>query len=204
MHLHSSSFYCKLFSLTCALSMLSACAPMLAGGATGVIASNPKSISTVADDAWIRTQVTGLLTGSPQPDMMLNIHVEVSEGRVLLTGQTRNQDTAREAVRLAWEVRGVKEVINGIHLTDAKTIADTASDGWILTQIKSHLLFNQRVRSVNFTIEVENSVVYLLGTARDGGELQTVTDIISHVSGVERVVSYVRLKDSKPSVKLGK
>jgi osmotically-inducible protein OsmY len=193
-----------LVSLTCALSLLSGCAPMLAGSATGVVASNPKDLGQVSTDAWIKTQIVQALTVSPQPDMMLNIHVEVNNGRVLLTGQTLNQDTAREAVRLAWEVRGVKEVMNSIQLTHAKTIADTASDGWILAQIKSHLFFNQRVRSINYTIEVENGIVYVLGTARDGNELQIVTHTISRVSGVQRVVSYVRTRDSKPSVKIGK
>ena len=34
------------------------------------------------------------------------------EGRVLLTGLVGEQETRIEAVRLVWEVEGVKEVIN--------------------------------------------------------------------------------------------
>jgi osmotically-inducible protein OsmY len=192
-----------LVAALCSLVMLNGCATMVAGSATGFVAANPKDVGKMADDAWIKTQVVEKLTVSPQPDIMLNIHVEVNNGRVLLTGQTRDQDTAREAMRLAWEVQGVKEVINGIQLTQAKTIADTASDGWILAQIKSHLLFDRSIRSINYTIEVENGVVYVMGTARNGSELQSVTYTISRVAGVKRVVSFARLKDTKPIAKIG-
>lgn len=196
----SRSFVYALLIGSC---VLSGCATVAVGTATGVVASNPKDIPTVANDAWIRTQINTLLLTSSVKELVVDVHVEVSEGRVLLTGQTKDRQTAREAVSLAWSVEGVREVMNSIRLSEPKSVVNSASDMWIMTQVKSKLFFDQRIRSINYTVEVEDGVVYLLGTARDGSELQRATYAASKTSGVKRVVSYVRTQDSKPIAKIG-
>ena len=51
--------------------------------------------------------------------------VEVHEGRVLLAGQVEHPAMRVEAVRLAWQVDGVREVIDEIQVAEPKTSATT-------------------------------------------------------------------------------
>src|SRR5690606_17590191 len=115
-------------------------------------------------------------------------------GRVLLTGKVNTPDTKVTAVRLAWQPNGVREVIDEIVVTDKDSIGDLTNDTWITTQVKSKLLFNKDVRSINYSVETVNAVVYLIGIARSQAELETATAIASTVKGVKRVISHVRLE----------
>ena len=57
------------------------------------------------------------------------------------------------------------------------------------------MLFDQDVRSVNYSIETVNQVIYLMGVAQDEAELQRVVDHARNVAYVRRVVSYVQMKE---------
>jgi len=52
-----------------------------------------------------------------------------------------------------------------------------ASDAWISTQIESKLLFTKDIKSVNYSVETIDGVVYLMGIAQDREELDAVTQI---------------------------
>ena len=67
-------------------------------------------------------------------------------------------------------------------------------DTWISAQIRSNLVFNSQVRSVNYTIDTVNGSVYLIGSARTQAELDRVTDAARNVPYVKRVVSYVEIR----------
>ena len=75
---------------------------------------------------------------------------------------------------------------------------DTASDDWITTSVRSQLVLDPNVRSVNYTIDTANGSVYLIGSARSQGELDRATQIARYVPGVRRVVSYVEIRAGSP------
>ena len=99
------------------------------------------------------------------------------------------------AVRLAWTVKGVREVIDEIQVNDKSGLADFARDSWIGAQIRSRLLLEKNLRSVNYSVEAVNGVVYLMGIAQDQNELDKATYIASTTAYVKQVVSHVILKD---------
>ena len=82
-------------------------------GSTMVIAEGDKSLGSTIDDATIKIMVSGKLL-KEEKNLFLDIDVKVTEGRVLLTGIVQKQESRISAVRKAWEVEGVKEVINEI------------------------------------------------------------------------------------------
>lgn len=57
------------------------------------------------------------------------------------------------------------------------------------------MLFDNDIQSVNFGIKTVSGKVYLMGIAQDPAELKRVTDLARNVDGVNKVISYVRLKD---------
>lgn len=177
--------------------LLPACVPLLVAGGTetAYVASQERSVGGAVDDAGILLAIKGLYAKKDFKDLLANVEIKSVEGRVLLTGNVDKPDSQIEAVRLAWQVNGVKEVINEIQVNDKSTFANYARDVWITTQVKSRLIFGKQIRSVNYSAITVNQVVYLMGIAQNQDELDRVTYVASTTSYVQRVVSYVRLKD---------
>lgn len=170
-------------------------AALLAGGTeTAVVVAQERSVGGAVDDAGILIQIKNLYAKTDFKDLLVNVEVKSVEGRVLLTGNVDKTETQIEAVRLAWQVDGVREVINEIQVNDKSGIWNYARDVWISTQIRTRLVLEKGVRSINYSVITVNQVVYLTGIAQDRKELDKVTYIASTTNYVQRVVSYVRLK----------
>lgn len=179
------------------LTLSSACVPLMIGAGTesAVVVAQERSVGNAVDDAGILVQLKNLYAKEDYKDLFANVEIKVVEGRVLLTGNVDKPETQIEAVRLAWTVDGVKEVINETQINDKAGIVNYAQDLWISTQIKSRLLFAKDIRSINFSMITVNQVVYLMGIAQDRTELEKATYICSTTNHVKQVISYVRMKD---------
>lgn len=186
-------------SLIPAVSLLlltTGCVPLAVGGAAtgGVAVAQERSVGSAIDDTAIRTRIWNRYLHSDTPNLYSNIAVKVVEGRVLLTGPVDSADSAARAVQLAWEVEGVREVINEITITERADHSKFPQDAWITTQVKSRLLAEKGVRSINYTIETVHGVVYIMGLAQSEDELARVLNVASRVKGVTQVISHARLK----------
>lgn len=132
------------------------------------------------------------------------IDVTINEGRVLLTGVVEKEINARKAVNLAWQIQGVKEVIDEIQIvknfrifrTSKQYVKDTAITG----NIEAQILLHKNIHSVNYAVTTVNNVVYLLGVAQSNSEIYRITNIAAKVKNVSKVVSHIILKnDSRRS-----
>ncbi|KJB97146.1 hypothetical protein N826_29875 [Skermanella aerolata KACC 11604] len=177
-----------------AMLMMSGCAPLIVGGAatTAVVAaSQPRGLGGAISDTEIQAQINHFWF-QHSTDMHSRLSTNVNQGTVLLTGRAKDPEMRLDAVRLAWQANGVKEIINEIVVDDGSTLTDSARDTWIGTQLRSKLMFDRDVSSINYSIETVNGVVYLMGNARDPAELERVTGHARSLPYVKRVVSYVR------------
>lgn len=111
----------------------------------------------------------------------------------MLTGSVAKYTYAIKAVKIAWSIEGVKEVINELEVGD-KDIKTRAGDSWIATKVRTKLLFQKGVHSINYTVDVNNGIVYLIGIAKTKKELDLAINIAREVRGVREVVSHVTLK----------
>ena len=128
--------------------------------------------------------------------IFFNVSVDVVEGRILLTGTVNQIDQRIEATKLAWGIVGVIEVINEIQINNDESILDYADDLIMKTKINARLLLEQDVLNINYSVEVVNGIVYLIGIAQNQVELDIVITISKNTYGVQNVISYVRLKDN--------
>ena len=169
----------------------------LAGGgaSVAVAVAQERTVGTALDDSVITIQINEALFKF-NFDLLQAVGVEVVEGRVLLTGSVEKPEQRVDAVRLAWQVDGVKEVLNEIQVTDRGGLIDIAVDTWISTQLRSKLLLDTDVLAINYNIETVNGVVYMIGIAQDQNELARVTNHARTIENVRKVVSHVRLKDA--------
>lgn len=179
-----------------ALHALSGCVPaVVAGaGAGATVAVQERSAGQAVDDYAIWTKIRHLYLQSGRDGLGAGVNVEVVEGRVHLTGKVPTPQARLDAAKLAWDANGVRTVTNDIEVDDTSSLGDYAKDKWIFTQMKARLLAEKGVRSVNYSVEVVNAVVYIMGVAQNGEELDRVVRVARSIPGVKNVVIHARIK----------
>jgi len=203
--LHSISALACAIALPLALSSaLSGCAGVLVVGGLGAAAgggyaaAQERGFNGAADDFAIKTAVE---QGLMQAELQMrgsSVATTVYDGRVLLTGRVANPELKAAAEQVANKTRGVRSLYDEIEVAPPQGVWDTASDDWITTRVRSEMVLDPAVRSVNYTIDTTNGSVYLIGSARSQGELDRATQIARYVPGVRRVVSYVEIRGGSP------
>lgn len=173
---------------------LTGCAPLVIGGAgtAAVVATEHRGFGGFVSDTEIRARINYLWV-QHSLELANRIGLTIDQGRVLLTGRAKDAQMRLDAVRLAWQADGVKEVINEIQIDNDSGIIDSARDTWITTQLRSRITFDADIHSQNYSIDTVDGVVYLMGVATSQAELDRVTQHARSVANVQRVVSYVRL-----------
>jgi len=159
-----------------------------------LIDKEERSFNNYVEDTIIVAQLKNEYFSNNE-NIFFQVSVEVIEGRVLLTGNVEQIDERIEATKLAWGIKGVNEVINEIQISNDEGILDYADDLIMKTKINAKLLLEKNILNLNYSVEVVNGIVYLIGIAQDQKELDAVTEISKNTYGVTSVISYVRLKD---------
>ncbi len=185
----------KLLLSLCASSLLlTGCmgAAVGAGAALGVSAAKEGGLQTSIKDEAIRIKISDLWF-KRSTDIFGKLNLTVNQGRVLVTGVVQNPEDRVEAIRLAWQPKGVKQVINEIRIGNSSSFGSYAQDTWIAGQLRTRLTFEKYVQSINYSIEVVQGTVYLMGVAQDQQELDRTIGIARRIKGVKEVISYVKL-----------
>jgi osmotically-inducible protein OsmY len=178
----------------CALAIVGGLA---AAGGAGYAADQERGVGGTAKDFSIKTDVQSAWIKA-DPAMQADLNVTVYEGRTLLTGIAPTPEMKAQAQEIASRVSGVRTVYNEIEVSPPEGAWNSAKDAWITSQVKSDLVFDTHVRSVNYSIETVNSSVYLIGSARSQDELNSATTMARYVPGVKRVVSFVEIRPGAP------
>ena len=165
-----------------------------AGAVTGTAAMQDRGIKGAANDTGIRAEINHYWLEKDHK-MWMSLNLQVYEGRVLVSGTAPTEDVRSDAIQLAWKAKYVREVINEVEVTNEGGIVNYGRDTAIETELNARLLFAKEVQSVNYSVEVVNGVIYLLGIAQSQTELDRVLDIARNIGNVKRVVSHVIMKD---------
>lgn len=186
-------------------------APFLLVGYGALTACSPvgTAIGAAAYTADLATQERGLYQGLDDNRMWIainarfaaadlgvaqNVHLQVQEGRVLLSGVVQTQEQRLAAVKAAWEEPGVREVINHVEVENARDLGQIAQDEYLARRVWITLFVDRGVRANNYSVECIDNVVYLIGVGQDKSEVQRVIDHARDVAYVRDVKNYVRLK----------
>jgi len=127
--------------------------------------------------------------------LFADVNITVIEGRVHLSGSVPTSEDRITATRLAWATPHVREVANDLEVTSETDLFDVARDRWISAQVRTRILTDGAVRDVNYTIDTQNRVVYILGIAQNRDELDRVLAHARAVPEANRVVNHAVLKD---------
>ena len=124
---------------------------------------------------------------------IINVGIEVYEGRVLLTGYLPSEVMRAEANRLTWKIPGVKDVFNEI-LIGKTNIKNLTLDSWITAQLTSKITLDKKILAINYSNESVGGTVYLIGLAQNQIELDRVVAHARNIKYVRKVINYVRVK----------
>lgn len=186
----------------CLPGLLSGCLAVAAAGtgsSIGYVATEDRSLRQNADDIVTCTQAIQLWA---QFNTRLNddLNCHTYDGRMLVTGNVPSDAWRDEAIKRAWRAKNVKEVYDEITVGPGTGFMSDAHDAVTTQKLKAELLTDPDVHSNNYIVTTENRVVYIIGSARSETEKQRVIDRARAMSGVRRVITYIRIDSNAPVV----
>jgi len=181
-------------ALACALP-LSGCVVAAIGGAgaVGMGAAEERGFEASVDDSKIKTDITAAYVDNGFT-LFNEVTITVTEGRVVLTGSVEEAKTRVDAVKLAWQAAGVRQVVDEIQVTKEAGFGSSVQDAWIANKLRTQLMFDADVKNINYTVDVVNGTVYLMGIAQNQAELNRVIALARDTADVKKVVNHVMLK----------
>lgn len=188
------SFIFSTFLLISSALALSGCVNAAIGIGTAAVAASTteKGLSTSVSDSVIQAKLSDSFIQTSQ-SLFLNVETAVNNGSVLLTGKLKTQEEKITATRLSWEIKGVREVINEIHLSGTSSLKSSAKDLAASAQLRAALIRDPEISSLNFSIDVVNGIVYLSGVAESEQERERVVAHAQELRFAKQVVSYIIL-----------
>ncbi|MDA0764734.1 MAG: BON domain-containing protein [Proteobacteria bacterium] len=185
------------FSITILfLFIFQSCAPVI--GVLGVTsigsATKEKSLGSSINDGIIHTKILNKIY-KLNPVLSDNIKVSVDNGSVLLTGKIKKPIDKIKITQLIWEIKGVKEVNNELQITDSSNIKNIARDIASVAEIRARIITDERINSLNFSIDVVNDIAYISGFSENKEEVKLVTDHATKARFVKEIFNYITIND---------
>lgn len=177
---------------------LSGCASAVIGVGTAAVAASTteKGLSTSVADTQIHAKLTDRFVKTDF-SLVTAVDITVNDGAVLMTGKVNTPEEKILATRLAWEIFGVREVVNELQVTDTSSIKDIAKDLSASATLRTKLITDGNISSLNFSIDVVNGTVYLSGVAANAEEMNRVVAHARDIRFTQQVVNYITLQSDK-------
>jgi osmotically-inducible protein OsmY len=177
---------------TTVASLLSACAPLLVGGAvvgTAMMASDRRTTGAQVEDQAIE------LKGSARAREVSpagNISVTSYNRQVLLTGEVPNDVDRRAVEQQLSRIENVRSVTNELGVMGNSSATSRTNDSLLSTRVKAALVDARDVQATAVKVVAERGTVFLMGLVTER-EAARAAEIARTVSGVQRVVRVFEL-----------
>ena len=173
--------------LGCGLATLSACVPLMVGGAVmgGLVVSDRRTTGTVVEDEGIELRAGNRIRERLGDRVHINV---ISYNRqVLLTGEAPSEQDKEQVEKIAAEVEDVRNVVNEIGVMGNSTLTQRSNDAIVTGPVKAALLDARDLFANAFKISTARGTTYVMGRVTER-EARRATDVISAQQGVQRVV----------------
>lgn len=115
-----------------------------------------------------------------------NIKLKSKNGIVTLTGTVQDASHKSLAGETVAGLPGVKRVDNRLEEKN-RNRPDEKSDAWLITKVKTTLLFHSNVSGIGTEVFADNGTVTLRGEASSVAQKELTTEYVKDVEGVEKV-----------------
>ncbi len=188
-----SRFLAVALTSLAALTALSACTPLVMGGAavTGAIVASDRRTS----GAQLEDQAIELKAGSRIKDEVgsrARALVTSYNRRVLLTGEVANERDKALIGEIASGVENVVAVQNELEITNSPSLRERAADTVVTGRVKAAFIDVNQIPSTAFKVTTERGTVYLMGRVTQR-ESDYATQVARSTQGVRRVVRVLEI-----------
>lgn len=184
----STRFLLSSVAIAAALSGLSACAPLIIGGAMvsgTMMVTDRRTSGTQIEDQAIELKVLGRVKDVVGDRGHVNA---TSYNRmVLITGEVPT-DADKVAVEQAIaRVENVRSTVNELAIAGSASLTSRSNDTLLTSKVKASFVDARDMLSNAFKVVTERSTVYLMGRVTER-EATRASDLARSVSGVQKVV----------------
>ncbi len=174
--------------LTAALSALSACVPMMVGGAVvggTLVATDRRTPGTQLEDRGIEMRSASRI----QEHLGDRVHVNVNSynRRVLLTGEVPNAQDKQLVEKVVSRVSNIQAIVNELVVLGHSTLAQRSSDSLVTGRVKASLVDARDLYANAFLVVTERGTTYLMGKVTER-EANSATEAARSTNGVQKVV----------------
>ena len=167
---------------------LSACAPLVVGGAlgTGVVVANDRRTSgAIVEDQGIELRAAARLR--EEFGTRARVVVTSHNRKVLLTGEVPSQTDKALAVRIVAAVENVNLIVDELAVQSSPSLTARSSDALVTARVRAALIDARDVFASAIKVNTERGNVYLMGRVTQR-EADRVADITRSIQGVQRVI----------------
>jgi osmotically-inducible protein OsmY len=184
----SARKFCLTLVLAASLTaLLSACAPLLMGGAVmgSFVAVDRRTAGTQIEDEGIQIRAASRI----DTNLGERAHVNVNSynRQVLLTGEVPSEQDKQLVEQVVSRVDNVRSIVNELAILGQATLTQRSSDALVTGRVKANLIDDRDLMSNAFKVVTERGTTYLMGRVTQR-EADRATDIVRNTSGVQKVV----------------
>ena len=152
------------------------------------------SVGTEIDDGVVTAKVKSALLADPDIKSF-DLKVETRKGEVMLSGFVSSQAQVDRAILVARGVEGVKAVANKMDLKEgAATVGNTVDDGIITAKVKSALLADPDIKSLDIAVVTSKGEAQLSGFVDNQTQIDRAIEVARAVDVVKSVASQMSVK----------
>ncbi len=160
---------------------------------TGVsVAFDPRTVGTQVDDSIMQKNLSARILLEDKK-YLLSVKSKVLDGRIFLTGKVDNPEEKLRITKIAWETSGARSVRNDIKIKQEFNFKQSAKDVLITSQLRTALVFNKNIKSVNYDIDTYKKKIYIYGIAMTQDEKDEVIKEAKEILDVEDVIASIIL-----------
>ena len=182
----------KLLLATACVASLSACFPVILGGAMigGLVAVDRRTAGTQLEDEGIELRASSRVRDNLGDRGHINI---TSYNRqVLLTGEVPSAQDKQLVEQVVSQVANVRVIVNDLAVMGNTTLTQRTSDTLTTGRVKAGLVDEKELYASAFKVVTERGTTYLMGRVTQR-ESELATEVVRGTSGVQKVVRLLEI-----------
>ena len=181
----------KIINLLIISLLVNSCAIIsTTGSLVGSASTSTRGFSGTIEDTYLMSKIVSKITLMKLSNFS-NITVSVINGKVLLAGNIENQEKRLELIKKVWWVDGVNEVLNELEIGPRTSFSEKAEDFVFEAKIEKRLLFEPGIFSNNYSVDVVNGKVYVMGISSDIEEKTKVENFLNNMNDIKKLILLV-------------
>jgi len=164
------------------------------------VAYDPRTVGMQIDDSIMQKNLSAKLINM-NTNYILSVKTKVLDGRIFITGKVDTVEEKLKITKLGWEIKGARSVKNDLQIKEKFDFQRAAKDLLITSQLRTAIITNKKIKSVNYNIDTYKKKIYIYGIAENEEERSEVINEAKEILDVEDVISSILLIEDLRVVK---